>query len=147
MADVVSTGEAFSSTDALREIWPVIAEVVAGTALVTLDERPGVAYTNSGGSTDSETVGALTISGIPSGGVGLDALQCSVAVDGTYEFAVTGATGSTANQTQIYAVVAGDRITSLTTSDGTGSNSKFGKVNNPQDYVGAATAICVKIGA
>lgn len=144
MADVVSTGEAFSSTDAQREIWPVATEVVVGTALINND-RPGVAYVNSGGVTISTTVGAVTMSGIPAGGVGLDALEASVAVDGSYEFPVTGASASTANGTKVYAVVASGRITELTlTASG---NKLFGTVNNPQDYVAVGTSVCVKIGA
>jgi hypothetical protein len=146
MADVVSTGEAFSSTDALREIWAVTTEVAVGTALIN-GTRAGVAYTASGGFTGSETIGALTISGIPEGGVSLDALEVSVATDGTYEFAVTGATASTANGTPIYAVVSSGRITSLNTSDGSGANPLWGVVNNPKDYAASASAICVKIGA
>lgn len=143
MADVVSTGEAFSSTDALREIWPVTSEVVAGTALLN-GTRAGVAYTNSGGSTSSEVVGPYTVSGGPSGGVGLDALEVSVAVDGTYEFAVTGATKATANGTLVYAVVSTGKITSLTLTST--SNTLWGVVNNPQDYDAAGAVSCVKIG-
>lgn len=144
MADVVSTGEGFSSTDAQREIWTVTSEVAVGTALVSAGGRPGVAYTNSGGHTGSQAIGDSTISGFPDGGVGLDALEVSVAVDGTYEFPVTGASSSTPNGTLVYAVVASGRITSLTLTST--SNTLFGSINNPQDYVGAAGAICVKIG-
>lgn len=144
MADVVSTGEAFSSTDAQREVWPVTSEVAVGTALLNGD-RAGVAYTASGGATSSETIAGMTISGVPAGGVGLDALQVSVATDGTYEFAVTGATTATANGTKVYAVVASGKITGLTLTEGT--NTLFGVVNNPQDYVASAAGIaCVKIG-
>ena len=146
MADVVSTSEAFSSTDALREVWPVLAEVAAGTALITGTDHVGVAYTNSGGHTATvSAVAGMTVTGILDGGVGLDALECSVAVDGTYEFAVAGATSGTANGTIVYAVVATGRITSLTLTAST--NVRFGVVNNPQDYVGSASKICVKIGA
>lgn len=146
MADVVSTGEAFSSTDALRERWPVTTEVDVGTALIN-GTRAGVAYAPSGGFTRSEDLGPYTISGIPAGGVSLDALEASVATDGTYEFAVTGATANTANGTAVYAVVSSGRITSLTTSDGSGANTLWGFINNPKDYAASASAICVKIGA
>lgn len=146
MADVVSTGEAFSSTDALREVWPVLAEVAAGTALITGTDHVGVAYTNSGAHLSTVTsVAGMAVTGIMDGGIGLDALECSVAVDGTFEFAVTGASSATANGTIVYAVVATGRITSLTLTVST--NVRFGVVNNPQDYVGSASKICVKIGA
>lgn len=144
---VVSTGEAFSSTDAKREVWDLTtfenAEVAVGTALIN-SGRAGIAYVNSGGFTTSETLGGATTSGIPAGGVGLDALQVSVATDGSYEFAVTGASASTPNGTPVYAVVASGKITSLTLTEGT--NVLWGHVNNPQDYVASASAICVKIG-
>lgn len=151
MADVVSTGEAFSSTDAKREVWAVPTEVAVGTALIK-GTRAGVAYTNSGGVTRTDTTSATpaTVSGIPAGGVGLDALQVSVATDGSYEFAVTGATiaaavNTGANGTPVYAVVASGRITELTLT--VGSNVLYGSINNPQDYVPSANGIaCVKIG-
>lgn len=145
MADVVSTGEAFSSTDALREIWAVTTEVAVGTALIN-GTRAGVAYAPSGGSVRTDAVGfaPMTLTGIPSGGVGLDALQASVATDGSYEFPVTGAVASTQNGTPVYAVVASGRVTGLTLT--LTGNSLWGVINNPQDYAASASAICVKIG-
>ena len=143
MADVVSTGEVFASTDGLREVWPVTAEVAKGTALLN-GARAGVAFTASGGHTTSETIGGMTISGVLDGGVGLDALQGSIATDGTFEFPVTGATASTANGTKVYAVVASGLITGLTLT--AGSNTYWGVVNNPQGYAPANGIACVKIG-
>ena len=143
MADVIATAEAFASTDGLREIWDVTSEVAAGTALIN-GTRAGVAYTPSGGHAISKTVGPYTISGGSDAGESLDALKVSVSTDGTYEFAVTGATSATANGTPIYAVVATGKITSLTTTST--ANTYWGVVNNPMDYTASASAICVKIG-
>lgn len=143
MADVVSTGEAFASTDGLREIWPVTAEVAVGTALIN-GTRAGVAYTPSGGHTITKTVGPLTVSGFNDGGASLDLLEVSVSTDGSYEFPVTGAVAGTANGTLVYAIVAAGRVTGLTLT-ATG-NSLWGVVNNPKDYAASASAICVKIG-
>lgn len=151
MADVVSTGEAFSSTDAKRELWKLTAEVVVGTALIN-GTRAGVAYTYSGGSvrTDAYSAAPASLTGLPVGGVGLDALQVTVATDGTYEFPVTGATiaaaaALAANGTPVYAVVASGRITGLTLT--VGSNVLWGVINNPQDYIPSADGVaCVKIG-
>jgi hypothetical protein len=143
MADVVSTGEAFSSTDAQREIWDVATEVAVGTALVNYG-RAGVAYVPSGGVTITQKVGPYTTSGIPAGGASLKPKRVTVATDGAYEFPVTGASATTVNGTPVYAVVTNDRVTELTLT-ATG-NVKFGVVDNPADYVGSATAICVKIG-
>lgn len=142
MADVVSTSEAFSSTDAFREVWPVTAEVAAGTALIN-GTRAGVAYTSSGGHTATAVRGLYTISGIPDGGVGLDALKVSVATNGTYEFAVTGATSATANGLPVYAAVTSGRVTSLTLTAG---GTLWGVINNPADYATAGAISCVKIG-
>ena len=145
MADVVSTGEAFSSTGALREVWPVTSEVAVGTALLN-GARAGVAYTASGGfvRTDAVTGAPVTYTGIPSGGIGLDALKASVATDGSYEFPVVGANAATANGVSVYATVASGKISGLTLTAG---GTFWGVVNNPTDYVAASGVACVKIGA
>ena len=143
MADVVATAEAFASTDALREIWDVTSEVAAGTALIN-GTRAGVAYTPSGAHAISKTVGPYTISGGSDAGESLDPLKVSVAIDGTYEFPVTGATGSTKNGTAVYAAVTTGKVTELTLTVGT--NTLWGVINNPMDYAASASAICVKIG-
>lgn len=145
---VVATSPGFASSDALREVWDLAnfenSEVAAGTALINND-RPGVAYTPSGGHTISKAVGLVTVSGFPDGGVGLGVKEVSVAVDGTWEFAVTGVTGSTDNGTKVYAIVASGKITELTTT--ASGNKLFGVVNNPQGYTPSASKVCVKIGA
>lgn len=145
MADVVSTGEAFSSTGALREVWPVTSEVAVGTALLN-GIRAGVAYTNSGGFNRSDAISGapVTFTNIPAGGIGLDALKASVATDGSYEFAVAGAVPATPNGVSVYAVVATGKVTGLTLTLGT--NTLWGVVNNPTDYVAASGVACVKIG-
>lgn len=145
MADVVSTGEVFASTDALRETWPVAAEVAKGTALLDSGSKPGVAYTASGAHTASKTVGPHTVSGIPDGGASLNALEVSVATDGTWMFPVTGASSTTVQGVAVYAAVSGGLVTSLTLTST--SNTLFGRVNLPAGKVAASTATPVKIGA
>jgi hypothetical protein len=145
MADVIATSPGFASTDAPREVWDVVAEVAEGTALLAGTDRVGVSYTPSGGHTRSKTVGPATISGVPDGGVGLAALKCSVAVDGSWEFAVTGVDGTTKNGVIVYAVVAAGRITSLTLTAST--NTRFGTVNNPEGYTPSSSKCVVKVGA
>lgn len=142
---VVATAPGFASTDAQREVWDVTDEVAVGTALIAGTDRVGVAYTPSGGATVSKTIGSYTISGAPAGGVGLPALKCSVATDGSWEFPVTGVTGSTKNGVIVYAVVASGKITELTTT--AGSNVRFGTINSPQGYTPAAAKAVVKVGA
>lgn len=143
MADVIATSEVFASTDAQREVWPTPVEIAKGTALLN-GAKAGVAYTASGAHTTDETVGPYTIT-VPDGGVGLEALEVSVATDGTWMFPVTGATSSTAQGTLIYAVVASGRITSLTTT--ASGNTLFGRVNLPAGQAASASATPVKIGA
>ncbi len=145
MADVVATAPGFGSTDARREAWDVVDEVAVGTALLAGTDRVGVAYTPSGGHTTSKTMGGMTISGISDGGESLDALRCSVDTDGSWEFAVTGVTGSTKNGTIVYAVVAAGKITSLTLTAST--NTRFGTVNCPEGYTPSASKCVVKVGA
>ena len=155
MADQVSTGEAFSSTDAKREVWKLTTEVSIGTALLN-GTRAGVSYVNSGGHTrvDNFSGAPAVLSNIPDGGVGLDALQVTVATDGTYEFpVVTGVTianSSAANALSqngvpVYAIVTSGRVTGLTLT--ATANTLWGTVNNPQDYTPSADGVaCVKIG-
>lgn len=137
----------FASSDALREVWPVSAEVDSGVPL-TLHGRSGVTITASGGITRSVTVGNYTLSGIPGGGIGLKPLEVVVATDGTFEFLnVTDTDGTTpvatttAQGAQVYITSAG-----ALTLDAT-SNTAFGWVNYPvHKYVKAAGKLPVKIG-
>jgi len=131
----------FSDIESLREVWTVAAEVAAGTPLVN-GTKAGVALTDSGGRTRSHAMGPYTTSGIPSGGVGLAALEVSVATTGTFEFTgVTGVTTGTAQGALIYITSAG----ALTTT--ASGNTLFGRVNYPKDYTKAAEKAPVKIGA
>lgn len=143
---VVASSPGFSSTDLKREWWDLTsfenAEVDAGTALVN-NGRPGVAYTPSGGFSGSSTVGPFTVTG-PAGGATLDAKQVSVATDGAFEFPVTGVTAATPNGTPVYAVVASNKITELTTT-ATG-NTLFGVVQTPKGKTPSADKCVVKIG-
>jgi len=144
MADVVARAPGFASTDRLRENWDVVAEVAEGTAILDPSNRPGVAYTPSGGHTISKTIAGITVSGFIDGGASLLPLKVTAATDGTWEFPVTGATKATANGTKVYAVVAAGRITGLTLT--ATSNTFFGVVNNPAEYDAAGAFACVKIG-
>jgi len=136
----------FSDIESLREVWPVAAEVASGTPLVN-NGKAGVALTASGGSTKSVTSGPYTISGIPAGGVGLDALEVSVATTGTFEFTGVVSSGttpvptSTAQGTPVFITSAG----ALTLASS--GNTAFGRVNYPKGYNKVAGKLPVKIGA
>lgn len=130
----------FASSDNLREIWPVASEISAGTPLIN-NTRAGVALTDSGGKTRSVTFGPYTLSGIPSGGVGLKALEVTVATDGTFEFAsVAGYTTAATQGTPVY-ITSGGALTMTSTS-----NTLFGWVNYPEDYIKSNSKTPVKIG-
>lgn len=145
MATPIATQEVFAHTEALCEVWTAISTVGSGAALMSANSQPAVGMTGTGDYTTSEVVGPYTLSGIPAGGVGLVGKEISVAVDGTWEFPVTGGLTSTAQNTIVYAVVATGEITSLTLT-ATG-NVAFGKVNYPKDYVKVAGVLPVKVGA
>lgn len=104
------------------------------------NSRPAVAITDRGDATKSFTLGGITLSGIPSGGVGLADDEASLAFDGTYEFAVTGATTSTAQDAVVY-ITSGGALT--TTASG---NTRYGTVDYPKDYHKADGRLPVRIG-
>lgn len=127
------------------EVWPVPNGTVSGAAVVSSSasgRQPGVALTDEGGATRTATVGPYSIT-YPSGGVGLLDNFATVAVDGAFRFAVTGASASTAINTPVYAVLSGDAVASLTLTAST--NPPFGKVER---YIGESgtTEVSVIIG-
>lgn len=93
-----------------------------------IDTRPAVAITDEGGATKSFTLGGLTVSGLDSGGVGLKDNEASLAFDGTFEFAVTGATTSTAQGVVVY-ITSGNTLTTTA-----GSNTRYGVTDYPVGY-------------
>jgi hypothetical protein len=122
--------------------WPVASGTNAGTAVVSISNEPGVTLTNRGDSTLTKVIGTITIT-IPSGGVGNLPNSATVAVNGTYRGAVTGATSATPKNTLVYAVVSAGAVTELTLTVGT--NTKFGVVDS---FLGKASATdtAIKIG-
>lgn len=116
-------------------IQPGVPCIVAG--------RPAVSLTASGNGTKTiaNPVPGVTSLTYANGGAGLEADEASFAHDGTYEFAVTGATTSTADGTAVYITSAG--ALTLTST----SNTAFGKVDLPKDYRKKAGRAPVAIGA
>lgn len=137
----------FASSDNLREVWTVASEIPSGTPLIQ-GTKAGVSLTASGGYTRSITVGPYTVSGVPAGGVSLNALEVSVATDGTFEFTGVKATDgaaaaptTTAQGALVYITSGG--VLSLQAS----GNTLFGRVNYPlHKYIKAAGKLPVKIG-
>lgn len=122
------------------EVWQVGANVPSGTAVKSITNQPGVTLVASGGSTTSQVTGPYTVSGIPSGGIGLAAQKATVAIDGAFRFPVTGATAATAGNTLVYLLSGG--TLSLTSATGA---VVFGKVDR---FIGeqSATETSVWVG-
>lgn len=143
----VSTGAVYSSTDNLRRPWVNPTTISAGTAVISASDQPGIAITGTGDSAKAPLVlGPYTITPAAGtgGGVGNEGKEFSAAVDGTWEFPVTGGLTTTPNNTLVYAVVSSGDITSLTLT--VGSNKKYGVVDYPKDYVKVNGTLPVKIG-
>ncbi|MET4703033.1 hypothetical protein [Frigoribacterium sp. UYMn621] len=122
--------------------WPVASGTNAGTAVVSISNQPAVTITNRGDSTLTKQIGYISIT-IPSGGVGNLPGSATIAVNGTYRGAVTGAGSSTPKNTSVFAVVAGGLVTELTLT--AAGNTKFGVVDS---FLGKASAsdTAIKIG-
>lgn len=122
------------------EVWQVGANVPSGTAVKSTTNQPGVTLVASGGSTKSTVVGPYTVSGIPSGGIGLSAQKATVAVDGAFRFNVAGASATTAGNTLVYLTGAGALTLTAT------GNFLFGKIDR---FIGetSGTECSVWVGA
>jgi hypothetical protein len=116
------------------EVWPVPDGTLSGAAVVSSSasgRQPGVALTSEGGSTGTlATAGPYTLTG-PRGGIGLLDNFATIATDGAFRFAVTGASASTVVNTPVYAVLSSDTVASLTLTAST--NPPFGKIDR---YIG-----------
>lgn len=124
-------------------IQPGVPVLLGGAAATA---RPAVSLTASGNATKTETSGlpgGITSVTFGNGGAGnsSDPASASFAFDGTFEFAVTGATTSTASDAPVYITAAG----ALTLT--AGSNTLYGYTDYPVDYRKEAGRAPVKIGA
>lgn len=111
-----------------------------GTPLI-INARPAVTLTARGDATKTTVLpgGYSIVAG--NGGVGNLPDSASVAFDGTWEFAVTGATTSTGQDVAVYLTSSG----SLTLTEGT--NTLYGYTDYPRDYAKVAGRAPVRIGA
>lgn len=104
-----------------------------------VNSRPAVALTDRGDATKTTTIGPISWTE-KSGGIGLAADEASCAFDGTFEFAVTGALVSTAQDAVVY-ITSGGALT-LTAA----SNTRYGTVDKPKDYNFVTGRLPVRIG-
>ncbi len=111
---------------------------------VTFTEGPAVSITASGNSTVTQTTGLgnnITSVTYKNGGAGLAAGEATFAFDGTFEFAVTGATTGTADGVEVFIVPVGGALT-LTSA----GNVHFGWTDYPRGYTKEAGRAPVKVG-
>ena len=113
---------------------------LAGVPLL-IDTVPAFTLTARADATRTDTLSDGTAITYKIGGVGSPAGEATVAFDGTFEYAVTGATTSTASGVAVY-ITSGGALT-LTAS----TNTLFGVTDYPTSYVKEAGRAPVKIGA
>ena len=139
----MATNRVFAGNDGNNREKAVPAGTQPGTPLI-IEGRSAVTLTARGDATVTQTEGlpsGLTSLTYGNGGVGNLPGSASVAFDGTFEFAVAGATTSTASGVDVYITSAGG----LTLTEGT--NTLFGTVDVPRDYAQVAGRAPVRIGA
>lgn len=129
----------YQDTEHKRRVIPVAAGTQAGTPLVWAGQS-WVTLTAEKSATGSKTLSdGITITW-PKGAVGYKALEAGGAQDGTWEFAVTGATTSTASGVAVYITSGGE----LTLTEA--SNTFYGVTDYPPDYRKEAGRAPVRIG-
>lgn len=146
----MSVNKVFNGTPAKNRVHK-LADISVPASVTTIQPgvpciaagRPAMSLTASGNGTKTITspVPGVTSLTYENGGAGLAADEASFAHDGTYEFAVTGATTSTADGAAVYITSTG----SLTLT--VGSNTLFGRTDFPKDYRKKAGRAPVQIGA
>ena len=131
----------YQYTEALVRERPVPANTLAGTPLL-INTRPAVTLTARGDATKTTAVAGnyLTSVTYKVGGASNKADSASVAYDGTFEFAVAGATTSTADDVEVF-ITSGGALT-LTV----GTNTHYGWTDYPVGYRKTAGRAAVRVG-
>ena len=132
----------FASTTELHRERPVPTGTQPGVPLL-IGGRPAVTLTAEGAATVTKTSGlpgGLTSITYSNGGVGNPAGFASVAFDGTWEFAVTGALTSTVSEAEVFITAGGVLTLTLT------GNTHYGWTDYPRDFRKEAARAAVRIG-
>jgi len=144
----------FRSTDTLNRVRTLAASAHEGDPVLDpTDQRPAVAYTNSGDVMKTVTTSDIPIGGgvttltYPNGGVGLFGKETVLAYDGTWEFDVvssgtTPAPTTTPAGTKVFIIAATSKLTLASSG-----NVAYGTVDYPTDYTKRAGKLPVLIGA
>lgn len=132
----------FASTTELHRERPVPTGTQPGVPLL-IGGRPAVTLTAEGAATLTKTSGlsgGVTSVTYTNGGVGNLPGSASVAFDGTWEFAVTGAVVGTLSEAEVF-ITAGGVLTLTTTG-----NTHYGWTDYPRDFRKEAARAAVRIG-
>lgn len=129
----------FASDPAKHRVWAVGTDVAPGTPVVSVSNEPGVTLTGSGDYTITQDLGGIQVT-YPTYAGGRAANEATVATDGTWEFAVTGGSSTTPNNTAVFRTSGG----SITLTVGT--NTPYGVVDYPTDYTVVGNVLPIKIG-
>lgn len=119
---------------------PVPAGTQAGVPLL-ISSKPAVTLTAEPTATKQTTLSDGTVITSKVGGVGNPAGYASVAFDGTFEFAVTGALTTTASLVEVFITPGG--VLTLTPT----GNTHYGWTDYPRDYRKEAGRAAVRVGA
>lgn len=139
----MALNQIYAPTQALQREVPVTANTQPGVPIL-VGARPAVTVTAAGGATKTQTTGlpsTMTSVTWKNGGIGNATDNATVAFDGTWEFAVTGATTSTLSAVEVFFVSGG--TLSLTSS----GNTHYGWTDYPRDYRKTNARAAVRIGA
>lgn len=144
----------FADTEALRRVRPLSTITAPSTPPTTIQPgasvlvagRPAISLTASGNGekTVSNPVPEIASVTYKNGGVGLAAGEASFAFDGTWNFAVTGATTSTASDVEVFITLA---TGALTLTDAGATEVHYGWTDYPKNYRKVAGYAAVRIGA
>lgn len=140
----MATNLVYRNADSQNRVEDLGATIAPGTPVISKAGLPAVAVTGSADYTKTATVGEVTVSGIPAGGVGLKGREVTLAFDGTWEFPtanITGVTASTAQGTAIYITSGG------TLTNSSSGNTAFGYVDVPPGYDRSRGFTPIRIGA
>lgn len=130
----------FASDPAKHRVWAVGNDVAPGTAVISVSGEPGVTLTGSGDYQITQDLGGITVT-YPTYAGGRAANEATVATDGTWEFAVTGGSSTTPNNTAVFRTSGTGQITLTSTG-----NAAFGVVDYPTDYTVVGNLLPIKIG-
>lgn len=138
----MATNLVYRNSDSQNRVEDLGKTLGSGVPEISKAGLPVVTVTGSADYTKTDAKFGMTLSGIPAGGVGLKAQEVTLAFDGTWEFAVTGATSATAQGTKVYLITATGLLTTTA-----GGNTEYGYVDWPPAYDRTRGLTPVRIGA